>query len=378
MAADSVPLPLQLPRLPVTAEEREAFSSVDFPPLVSVHMATVLGRLAGRMAEDLEAADWYRALSRQLFPRPEENLVLPCELFDPLGAARHQAIPRMVHQYKNRVLVLATSHCFAHCRYCFRKSLITESLKGAGSGGDPSCGSCRGWPAAQEIDEMAAYLATHPEIQEALLSGGDPMTAPLEKLEAMVAAFRKSRPGLLIRLCTRATSFNPAIFTRSLVQRLRRLKPLWVIPHINHPAEISAACAPESREALCRLVDAGIPIQSQTVLLRGVNDDVGTLAQLFQDLTNLGVKPGYLFQCDLAPGTSHLRVPLEEGLALYHRLRRELSGLSCPVYAVDLPGGGGKFNLLELDSSLNPTQVRRLEDCYQFIKADGSVWRYPR
>ena len=142
--------------------------------------------------------------------------------------------------------------------------------------------------------------------------------------------------------------------------------------------KISPRYAPESREALSRLVDAGIPVQSQTVLLRGVNDDVATLSHLFHQLTLLGVRPGYLFQCDLVPGTSHLRVPVEEGVALYHQLRRELSGLSCPVYAVDLPGGGGKLNLLELDPSLSPTQVRRLEDCYQFVKADGSVWRYPR
>lgn len=376
MAADSIPLPSQLARLPFTAGEREAFSSVDFPPLVSVQMATVLERLAGRMAEDLEAAAWYRGLSRQLFPQPEENLVLPEELADPLGARLHQATERMVHQYKNRVLVLATSRCFAHCRYCFRKSLITESLQGAG--GQSSCGSCLGWPASQEIDEMAAYLAAHPEVQEVLLSGGDPLTAPFHQVEDLVARFREARPGLLVRLCTRAISFHPAVFTPRLVEGLRRLRPLWVIPHINHPAEISRRYAPESREALLRLVDSGIPVQSQTVLLRGVNDEVATLSRLFHQLTLLGVRPGYLFQCDLVPGTSHLRVPVEEGVALYHQLRRELSGLSTPVYAVDLPGGGGKFNLLELNPSLNPIQVQPLEDCYQFVKADGSVWWYPR
>ena len=370
MAADSIPLPSQLARLPFTAGEREAFSSVDFPPLVSVQMATVLERLAGRMADDLEAAAWYRGLSRQLFPQPEENLVLPEELADPLGARLHQATERMVHQYKNRVLVLATSRCFAHCRYCFRKSFICGTASRQSTSKD--------WPQSQEIDAMCRYLAAHPEIQEALLSGGDPLTVPFHHVQELVARFREARPGLLVRLCTRATSFHPAVFTENLVEGLRSLRPLWLIPHINHPAEISAAFAPESREALSRLVDAGIPVQSQTVLLRGVNDDVATLSRLFHQLTLLGVRPGYLFQCDLVPGTSHLRVPVEEGVALYHQLRRELSGLSCPVYAVDLPGGGGKLNLLELDPSLNPTQVRRLEDCYQFTTPDGSVWRYPR
>lgn len=348
------------------------FSS-DFPCLVSVYWKQVLARLqsaAEAQGAESQAASWHGALCRQLLPDSREEFVLPGELADPLGAVHHQATDRMVHQYKNRVLVLTTSRCFAHCRYCFRKSFICDTASRQPASKD--------WPQSQEIDAMCRYLAAHPEIQEALLSGGDPLTVSFHQIADLVARFREARPRLLVRLCTRATSFHPALFTENLVEGLRSLRPLWVIPHINHPAEISAAFAPESREALSRLVDAGIPVQSQTVLLRGVNDDVATLSRLFHQLTLLGVRPGYLFQCDLVPGTSHLRVPVEEGLALYHQLRRELSGLSTPVYAVDLPGGGGKLNLLELDPSLSPTQVRRLEDCYQFVKADGSVWRYPR
>lgn len=340
--------------------------SVDFPPLVSAYMKTLLSRLEA--AEGKTAQEWHTALARQLFPSQEEELILPYELPDPLGAGHHQATKRMVHQYKNRVLVLTTSSCFAHCRYCFRKNFIAQACSGGHYG----------WPDSQELSEMCQYLEAHLEVQEILLSGGDPMTAPLEKLEELIQAFRKARPGVLIRLCTRSTVFYPKLFTPQLVEQLRALRPLWVIPHVNHPVEISEEYAPESRQALCRLVDAGIPVQSQTVLLRGVNDNVATLSQLFHQLSVLGVKPGYLFQCDMVAGTSHLRVPVEEGVMLYHQLRQELSGLSCPVYAVDLPGGGGKFNLLELDSTLNPTQVERLEECYQFTKADGSVWKYPR
>lgn len=348
------------------------FSS-DFPCLVSGYWKQVLARLqsaAEAQGAESQAASWHSALCRQLLPDSREEFVLPGELADPLGAAHHQATDRMVHQYKNRVLVLTTSRCFAHCRYCFRKSFICGTASRQSASKD--------WPQSQEIDAMCRYLAAHPEIQEALLSGGDPLAVPFHHVQELVTRFREARPGLLVRLCTRATSFHPVLFTENLVEGLRSLHPLWVIPHINHPAEISAAFAPESREALSRLVDAGIPVQSQTVLLRGVNDDVATLSHLFHQLTLLGVRPGYLFQCDLVPGTSHLRVPVEEGVALYHQLRRELSGLSCPVYAVDLPGGGGKFNLLELNPSLNPTQVQRLDDCYQFVKADGSVWWYPR
>ncbi len=351
--------------------------SVDFPPLVSAYMKKVLARLAE--AEGKMAQEWHTALTRQLLPSQEEELVLPCELADPLGAGHHQATERMVHQYKNRVLVLTTSRCFAHCRYCFRKNLIAHSCSGKKELLEKSSNSSLyDWPDSHELEKMCRYLAAHPEVQEILLSGGDPMTAPLERLEEMIQAFRKARPGVLIRLCTRSTVFHPKLFTPQLVEGLRSLRPLWVVPHINHPVEISEGFAPESRQALYSLVDAGIPVQSQTVLLRGVNDNVATLSQLFHELTLMGVKPGYLFQCDMVAGTSHLRLPVEEGIRLYHQLRQELSGLSCPVYGVDLPGGGGKFNLLELDSTLNPTQVERLEGCYQFTKADGSVWEYPR
>ena len=378
MAADSArPRPSSPAGRPVPTEEKVALSSADFPPLVSAYVRRVLGRL--EKAEGEEAKAWHRALALQFVPSTEENVILPWELADPLGASRHQATPRMIHQYKNRALILTTSRCFAHCRYCFRKSLIAESLQGAGAGGCASCEPASfGWPSVQEQGEMAAYLASHPEIQEALLSGGDPMTASMHQLEGLVLKLRQVRPNLLVRLCTRAAFFQPAAFKDAVVRRLAGLKPLWVVPHINHPAEISPSYAPESRAALERLVVAGIPVQSQTVLLRGVNDDVATLGRLFHELACIGVKPGYLFQCDLVAGTSHLRMPVEEGVALYERLRQELSGLSCPVYAVDLPGGGGKFNLLQLDPSLQPTQVQKLEDCYQFTTAAGSVWRYPR
>lgn len=337
---------------------------INFPARVSAYIKKVMGRL--EKEESQEAKNWHRALALQFLPSQEEQTILPCELADPLGAAHHQASARMVHQYKNRVLILTTSHCFAHCRYCFRKNYISNAAPGSD------------WSSPEEVAQMCQYLAAHPEVKEALLSGGDPMTAPFDQLQSLIASLRTARPNLLIRLCTRGTVFHPTIFSPQLVEKLKKLKPLWVIPHINHLVEISPIYAPESRDALCLLVDAGIPVQSQTVLLRGVNDEVGTLAQLFQDLTNLGVKPGYLFQCDMVAGTSHLRVPVEEGLKLYHQLRQELSGLSTPVYAVDLPDGGGKFNLLELDSTLSPTQVQRLEESYQFTKADGSVWYYPR
>nr|MBP7479482.1 radical SAM protein [Spirochaetaceae bacterium] len=162
---------------------------------------------------------------------------------------------------------------------------------------------------------------------------------------------------------------------------------LWVIPHINHPSEISQKISVETRNEIESLISAGIPVQSQTVLLRGVNDDVKTLHDLFHDLVCLGVKPGYLFQTDLAQGTSHFRVPLDKAVKLYEALRKEISGLSTPVFAIDLPGGGGKFNLLQLGNNLYETKVSLTETDFIFTRdspddseegRQSGQWMYPR
>jgi len=239
---------------------------------------------------------------------------------------------------------------------------------------------------------VCSYLTSHKEIEEILISGGDPLTVSDEVLESLFIRLREARPGILLRLCTRALFFAPERLTPSLISLLQKSKPLWVIPHINHPAEISAASAPESRSAIDTLINAGIPVQSQTVLLSGVNDDVKTLHTLFHDLVCLGVKPGYLFQTDLAQGTSHFRVPLEKAVKLYEELRKDLSGLSTPVFAVDLPGGGGKFNLLQLNNDFYDTKVSFSDTEFIFtrdIKTDflkdskeqdrkRGQWKYPR
>lgn len=334
----------------------------DFPELVSPHMRLLLERLSAANPADGTEEGALDAMRRQLFFSPEERVVLPCEIPDPLGARLYHVAPRTVHQYKNRVLVLTTARCFAHCRHCFRRSYTARR---------------QGWISGQETDGICGYLSSRPEVKEILLSGGDPLTATDLQLESMVSQLREARPGILVRICTRAPVFAPERLTGGLVSLLRSMRPLWVVPHINHPAEISPRHSPESLDALRRLVDAGIPVQSQTVLLKGVNDSVGVLEELFHRLTCAGVKPGYLFQGDLVPGTSHLRLPVAEGVRLYERLRRELSGLSTPVYAVDLPGGGGKMNLLQLDSSLLDVSVERAGDEYVFTKGDASTWKYP-
>jgi len=297
------------------------------------------------------------ALSRQVLPHPQESQVQDDESFDPLGEARYLVTPRLVHQYPSRVLLLSTGQCLGYCRYCFRRGFIARST---------------GFISPQEQKEVCSWLSTHPEVREILVSGGDPLGAGINELERLLNGIHQVRPDILIRFCTRGVIYAPERFTRELLLLLRSVRPLWVIPHINHPGELG----PQQRQCIEKILDSGISLQSQTVLLNGINDSAGILVDLFQTLASLGVKPGYLFQCDLAPGISAFRVPLSRSLPLWRELRRQLSGLSLPEFAVDLPGGGGKFPLSAVAiqsqiASASPPAPLRVEGL------DGKVYTYP-
>ncbi|ULQ60506.1 KamA family radical SAM protein [Brucepastera parasyntrophica] len=266
------------------------------------------------------------ALRKQVEPSENEHLISPAETADPLGESRYCITPRLVHQYKNRVLLLVTGQCLGYCRYCFRRTYTSRSF---------------GFISNDELEKVCGYLEQHPEVREILVSGGDPLSAPYKQLAGFLEKIREARTDILIRIGTRAPVFAPGLFSRKILSFFRSLRPLWVIPHINHPAELGE----EQRKCLAAIRDSGIPMQSQTVLLREINDTPEILSSLFHELVCLGIKPGYLFQCDLAPGTSHFRVPLEQGINIWKELRQQLSGLSLPVFAVDLPDGGGKFPL---------------------------------
>lgn len=295
------------------------------------------------------------ALRRQVEPSDFEGVVSPNESADPLGEARYLVTPRIVHQYRNRVLLLSSGRCLGYCRYCFRRGYTARA---------------EGFIGDAELEPVLAYLASHGEVEEILVSGGDPLSGSEEELRALLGRIRSVRPSLVIRLCTRAPIFAPERLSESLVCFLRGLRPLWLIPHVNHPAELG----PAQRAAFARVLDAGIPIQSQTVLLKGINDEPRVLATLFNQLVALGIKPGYLFQCDLAPGTGHFRVPLADGLSIWRELRRLCSGLSLPVFAVDLPGGGGKYPLSEL--AVSETDRMPRPDTLRVIGIDGKVYTY--
>lgn len=295
-------------------------------------------------------------IHRQSTASPEEAVFLPEESCDPLDERRFSPVPNLIHRYKDRVLFLATDQCAMYCRHCFRRH-HTGKQKG---------------PATEEmVDEAARYIEGCTEIHEILISGGDPLTMEDTRLFSLLRRFAGIREGLVIRLCTRVPVVDPERITDRFVEELRRIckenrTALFVMTQFNHPREIVS----QSVSAIDLFVDGGIPVMNQTVLLRGVNDDVEVLEQLMRSLVSHRIKPYYLFQGDLARGTSHFRVDLDEGIELVKELQRRLSGLAMPTYAVDLPGGGGKVRVLE------QTILRPRPGVYDIVMADGGISRY--
>jgi lysine 2,3-aminomutase len=274
----------------------------------------------------LAGPEWEDPIRRQFIPDPREGRAEPFALDDPLGEGLYRRAPRLIHQYRDRALLLAGGGCAGYCRHCFRRKRQ---------------GSPQWFIGEDELAPALTYLSSHTEIREVLISGGDPLTAGDEALDRLLGKLRGARPDLGFRLCTRVPVVDPERLTGELRDILGRYRPLRAAIQVNHPRELGEL----SRRALGAWTGAGIPVLVQTVLLRGINDRAETLAELFHVCGELGLVPYYLFQLDLAPGTAHFRVPLRRGLALY----RETAGLlppgSLPVYAVDLPGGGGKIPL---------------------------------
>lgn len=287
----------------------------------------------------------------QALPSPAELERSPLELSDPLNEKMHSPMPRLVHQYRSRILLRTTGECPVYCRHCFRRSLLPNE---------------RGFMNDSEQEKAREYLAAHPEVREVLVSGGDPLSATTSRLEGLFARLRAGRPGILLRLCSRAPVTLPYRVDGELVAMLARYRPLRVIIQVNHPAELSPLFA----DRIGALLEAGIPVRSQSVLLRGVNDSAETLEALFSGLVRLGVDPYYLFQGDMAAGTAHFRVPLSRGLAIYEELRKRLSGLEIPRYSVDAPDGAGKVYL--------PEGVIGREDGFWLLRGpEGATHHYP-
>lgn len=264
-------------------------------------------------------------LARQFRPTLAELTTTPEELLDPIGDDTHSPLPGIVHRYPDRVLLKPVHVCAAYCRFCFRREVVgpgSETLSDA------------------QLDAAIAYIAARPDIWEVVLTGGDPLLLSPRRLHRITEGLGSIPHLAVLRLHTRLPVHDPERVTVEAIAALRAAPGLtpWVAVHLNHPDEF----APEVVAALARLADAGIPLVSQTVLLRGVNDDVPTLERLLRLCVRHRVKPYYLHHPDLARGTSHFRLSLDEGRALVRALRGRLSGIAQPTYIYDRPGGLGK------------------------------------
>jgi len=277
------------------------------------------------IAELIEAADPDDAIARQFVPDARELDTAPEERADPIGDHAHEPVPGLVHRYPDRVLLKLVAACPVYCRFCFRREMVGP--------GQPTMLADGG------LDAALAYVADHTEIWEMIVTGGDPLIASPRRLAELTGRLAAIGHVKVLRWHTRVPIVDPARVDAELVAALKSpAQTTWLAVHANHPRELT----PDVRAALARLADAGIPLLSQSVLLKGVNDDPEVLGALFRGLVEARVKPYYLHQGDLAPGTSHFRTGIAEGQALMRSLRGRLSGVCQPTYVLDIPGGHGK------------------------------------
>jgi lysine 2,3-aminomutase len=292
----------------------------------------------------IDPADPNDPIARQFLPSLDELVSLPVERTDPIGDAAHSPLPGIVHRHPDRVLFKAVAACPVYCRFCFRREMI-------GPGQDNAL-------SPDDMERALAYVAAHPEISEVILTGGDPFILSPRRAADIAGALASITHVKIVRWHTRVPVTDPARVTEEFIDALKSPgATTWVAIHANHPREF----APEARAAIARLADAGIPLVSQSVLLRGVNDDVETLASLMQGFMENRIKPYYLHHPDLAPGTSHFRLGIDEGLALMAQLRARASGLAMPTYMLDIPGGFGKVPL-ESDALERTASGHRIRD----------------
>lgn len=277
------------------------------------------------LAELIDPADATDPIAMQFVPQASELVVTPEEAADPIGDHAHSPVEGIVHRYPDRVLLKLVNVCEVYCRFCFRREMVGP--------GQPAMLS----PAV--LDAALDYIRARPEIWEVILTGGDPLVLSARRLRAVMRTIAEIAHVKVIRIHTRLPVAAPDKITAELVRALKlKGKAVYVGLHVNHARELTYA----ARAACARLVDAGIPMVSQTVLIAGVNDDHAALADLMRALVECRIKPYYLHHGDLAPGTSHLRTSIARGQELMRGLRGHLSGLCQPEYVLDIPGGHGK------------------------------------
>ena len=263
-------------------------------------------------------------IRRQAIPTMDEFNVSPDDLMDPCAEDENSPVHGLVHRYPDRVLLLVSDKCAVYCRYCTRRRLVGSSEKCITD---------------EKLDEAVAYIQATKKVRDVLISGGDPLLLEDDHLESIIAKVRKVPHVEIIRIGTRVPVTLPQRVTESLVLMLKKYHPLWISIHFSHPREITK----EVRKACAMLAEVGIPLGSQTVLLRGINDRPVVMKRLMHELLKIRVRPYYIYQCDLAMGTEHFRTPIAVGINIIEKLRGHTTGYAVPSFVIDAPGGGGKI-----------------------------------
>ncbi|MBI4388877.1 MAG: KamA family radical SAM protein [Nitrospinae bacterium] len=334
-----------LPFIPESEEYREKLRKVSkvFPVRINAYFL-----------EQIKGPD--DPLWKQVAPTPEEL----DDFFntedalgaDPLNEEGDMPVPELVHRYPDRVLLMVNNHCPIVCRFCTRKRKI----------GFP------GIVTRETLRQGIEYIREHKEVRDVVLSGGDPLLVPDKELDRILSELRSIPHLEIIRIGTRVPGTLPQRITEELCSILKKYHPLYFNMHFNHPAELT----PEVEKACNMLADTGIPLGSQTVLLKGVNDNAGTMKELFHKLLKLRVKPYYIYQADMTLGTNHFRTSVQKGLEILDQLQGHTSGMGVPYFVIDTPGGGGKVRLL-------PNSVVKFTDEEVVVRNfEGKIYRYPQ
>ncbi|HIG28428.1 MAG TPA: KamA family radical SAM protein [Verrucomicrobiales bacterium] len=300
----------------------------------------------------MDPSDSACPIRRQVVPNIEETQTSSWEMADPCGEDSHSPVSGIVHRYPDRVLFLVTDRCASYCRYCTRSRLVSNAS---------------GYDFHPNLDRQLDYIRKTPQIRDVLLSGGDPLLLSDSKLEFLLKELRSIPHVEFVRIGSRIPIFLPQRITESFCEMLRKFHPLFISIHCNHPAELTL----EVKLALTRLADAGVPLGNQSVLLKGVNDDVDVMKVLIHKLLMCRVRPYYLYQCDLIAGSSHLRTSVRKGLEIMDQLRGHTTGYGIPQYVIDAPGGGGKV-------PVNPEYILSHNDERLVIRNfEGKIFEYP-
>jgi lysine 2,3-aminomutase len=301
----------------------------------------------------LDEHDVTQALRKTVVPVMGEYVHTRGEADDPLGEDGHSPTPGLVHRYPDRVLLLVTGFCSVYCRYCTRARLV-------GATGERSIKK-------HDLEKAIDYIAATPVVRDVLISGGDPLSLDEERLEWILSRLRAIPHVEFVRIGSKQPVVQPQRVTPALTRMLKKFHPLWMSLHFTHPDELT----PEVAEACGRLADAGIPLGSQTVLLKGVNDDVETMRRLMHGLLKIRVRPYYIYQCDPISGSAHFRTSVEKGVEIIRGLRGHTTGYAVPTFVVDAPGGGGKLPVAP------DYVVGREGDDLVLTNFENKLYRYP-